>query len=195
MEDLEKEIAICGILRHQYFMQIHDVIMGKNAAHMIFEYVEGSDICFEIVKRAAAGFVYSEAVASHYLKQLVESLDFMHGLRIIHRDIRPHNVLLATVENNTPLKLRGFGVAVKLPDDSEFVKLSRVGIPQFMAPEVVARDFLGTAADMWSAGVLMYLLLSGRLPFNGPLQHVYDSISEGKYSVSPVKLNFKEISN
>jgi len=190
IEDLEKEIAICGILRHQYFMQINDVIMGKNAAHMIFEYVEGSDICFEIIKRVAAGFVYSEAVASHYLKQLIESLDFMHELRIVHRDIRPHNVLLATVENNTPLKLRGFGVAIKLPEDADFVKLSRVGIPHFMAPEVVARDFFGTAADMWSVGVLMYLLLSGRLPFNGPIQHVYDSISEGKYSLQGSPWNY-----
>ncbi|KAE9554178.1 hypothetical protein FO519_002599 [Halicephalobus sp. NKZ332] len=190
VEDLEKEIAICGILRHQYFMQINDVIMGKNAAHMIFEYVEGSDICFEIVKRAAAGFVFSEAVSSHYLRQLIESLDFMHELRIIHRDIRPHNILLATVENNSPLKLRGFGVAVRLPDNSDFIKLPRVGIPHFMAPEVVARDFIGTPADMWSVGVLMYLLLSGRLPFNGPLQHVYDSIIEGKYSLQGSPWNY-----
>ena len=87
---------------------------------MIFEYVESSDICFEVVKRAAAGFVYSEAVArqvppswiykyyllilssssitfSHYIRQLVEALQFMHSQqRIIHRDIRPHNIVLAT---------------------------------------------------------------------------------------------------
>uniref|UniRef100_A0AC34GGZ0 Protein kinase domain-containing protein n=1 Tax=Panagrolaimus sp. ES5 TaxID=591445 RepID=A0AC34GGZ0_9BILA len=54
MEDIDREITICASLRHHYFMQLKDAITGNNAVHMIFEYVEGSDICFEIVKRAAA---------------------------------------------------------------------------------------------------------------------------------------------
>uniref|UniRef100_A0A7E4VVL5 Peripheral plasma membrane protein CASK n=1 Tax=Panagrellus redivivus TaxID=6233 RepID=A0A7E4VVL5_PANRE len=189
-DDIDREIAICATLRHEYFMQLQDAITGSNAVHLVFEYVEGSDICFEVVKRAAAGFVYSEAVASHYIRQLVEALHFMHSQRIIHRDIRPHNIVLATVDNNTPLKVRGFGVALRLDEGETTLKAPRVGIPQFMSPEVVGSLPFGTASDMWSVGALMYLLLSGRLPFNGPLSHVYECISEGKYSLQGPPWNY-----
>jgi serine/threonine protein kinase len=63
--------------------------------HMIFEYVDGEDIAFEVVKRAAAGFIYSEAVASHYSRQLLEALHLLHNQGIVHRDVRPHNLQLA----------------------------------------------------------------------------------------------------
>lgn len=60
----------------------------------------------------------------------------------------------------------------------------RVGIPQFMAPEVVNDVEYGTKADMWSAGVLLFILLSGRLPFVGSRQSIYENITEGRYSVN-----------
>lgn len=60
----------------------------------IFDWVDGQDICFEITRRAAAGFIYSEAVASHYIRQLVQAVQYMHSQNILHRDIRPHNLLL-----------------------------------------------------------------------------------------------------
>ncbi len=76
--------------------------------------MEGADICFEIVKRASAGFVYSEAVASHYMRQVLEALTYCHENSIIHRDLKPHCVLLSSKENSAPVKLGGFGVAIQL---------------------------------------------------------------------------------
>lgn len=61
--DIEKEVEICALLKHPFFCELKDVIYGSNALHMVFEHVEGSDICFEIVKRVSSGFIYSEAVA------------------------------------------------------------------------------------------------------------------------------------
>jgi guanylate kinase len=114
----------------------------------------------------------------------------MHSQRIVHRDIRPHNIVLATVAANTPLKLRGFGVAIRLPDNEDEITASRVGIPHFMSPEVVMHQNIGTSSDLWSVGVLLYLLLSGRTPFHGPTQHVYECISEGKYSLQGSPWNY-----
>ena len=106
--------------------------------------MEGSDVCFEIVERVKAGFVYSEAVAryvlhfgnivtsltivrslppfifvffflgSHYMRQIMEAIRYCHENDIIHRDIKPHCILLASKENCSPVKVGGFGVAVQL---------------------------------------------------------------------------------
>lgn len=78
--------------------------------------MDGMDLCYEIVKRAASGFVYSEAVASHYLRQLLQAVQYCHNLGVVHRDIRPQCCILANKENSAPVKLAGFSVAVQLPD-------------------------------------------------------------------------------
>ncbi|KAI6243848.1 Protein kinase domain-containing protein [Aphelenchoides fujianensis] len=137
-EAVEKEVEICATLKHPYFIQLRDVISGSSALHMIFEHIEGADICFEIVKRATSGFIYSEAVASHYCRQLAEALAYLHDLRIVHRDVRPHNVLLANKDNNAPLKIRGFGIAHRLNGPHDRCPAGRLGIPGFMSPEMVA---------------------------------------------------------
>ncbi|MCP9263192.1 Peripheral plasma membrane protein CASK [Dirofilaria immitis] len=180
--DVDNEIEICAVLKHPFLCELKDVIAGEKAVHMVFEFLDGDDICFEIVKRASAGFVYSEAVASHYMRQLMQALEYMHGQGIIHRDIRPHNIVLASKDNSAPLKLTGFGVSMKLLCPTATAQAGRVGMPYFMAPEVVSNAEYGTKADMWSAGVLLYILLCGRLPFVGSQQRVYESITEGRYS-------------
>ncbi|KAI1724332.1 protein kinase domain-containing protein [Ditylenchus destructor] len=183
-EDVENEVEICaGLKQHPFFCQLKDVIYGSNALHMVFENVEGTDICFEVVKRASSGFIYSEAVASHYTRQMLEAVQYLHSQHVVHRDIRPHNILLATKENNAPLKLRGFGVAYKLKSSEERCIPGRIGIPQFMAPEIISEDAkgYGIQADIWSIGVVVYILLSGRLPFSGSIENVYETVMEGRF--------------
>ena len=80
--------------------------------------MDGADLCFEIEKRAMAGFVYSEAVASHYMRQILEAIFYCHQSNVIHRDIKPHCVLLSSKENSAPIKLGGFGISIELPEFS-----------------------------------------------------------------------------
>ncbi|CAF4472287.1 unnamed protein product [Rotaria magnacalcarata] len=125
--------------------------------------MDGADLCFEIEKRALAGFVYSETVASHYMRQIFEAVRYIHDRGIIHRDLKPHCVLLSSKENAAPVKLGGFGVALQLPE-SGLIQASRIGTPAFMAPEVVNRESpgFGRPVDMWALGVMLYVLLTDR---------------------------------
>ncbi|KAL8558064.1 hypothetical protein ACOMHN_051138 [Nucella lapillus] len=143
--------------------------------------MDGADLAFEIVKRASAGFVYSEAVASHYMRQILEALRYCHANGIVHRDLKPHCVLLASKENSAPVKLGGFGVATHLPPEGGLITGGRVGTPQYMAPEVMERKPYGCAVDMWGAGVMLFILLGGYPPFSGNRQRLYDLICSGTY--------------
>ncbi|ELU07565.1 hypothetical protein CAPTEDRAFT_203957 [Capitella teleta] len=120
-EDLKREASICHMLKHPHIVELLETYSSDGMLYMVFEYMEGADLCFEIVKRASAGFVYSEAVSSHYFKQILEALQYCHGNNIVHRDMKPHCVLLSSKENSAPVKLGGFGVAVQV---SEVGKLS-----------------------------------------------------------------------
>ncbi|XP_042351212.1 peripheral plasma membrane protein CASK isoform X6 [Plectropomus leopardus] len=146
--------------------------------------MDGADLCFEIVKRADAGFVYSEAVASHYMRQILEALRYCHDNNVIHRDVKPHCVLLASKENSAPVKLGGFGVAIQL-GESGLVAGGRVGTPHFMAPEVVKREPYGKPVDVWGCGVILFILLSGCLPFYGTKERLFEAICKGKYKMNP----------
>ncbi|XP_024864558.1 peripheral plasma membrane protein CASK isoform X10 [Kryptolebias marmoratus] len=179
-EDLKREASICHMLKHPHIVELLETYSSDGMLYMVFEFMDGADLCFEIVKRADAGFVYSEAVASHYMRQILEALRYCHDNNIIHRDVKPHCVLLASKENSAPVKLGGFGVAIQL-GESGLVAGGRVGTPHFMAPEVVKREPYGKPVDVWGCGVILFILLSGCLPFYGTKERLFEAICKGKY--------------
>ncbi|KAG9348963.1 hypothetical protein JZ751_029280 [Albula glossodonta] len=100
----------------------------------------------------------------------------------------PHCVLLASKENSAPVKLGGFGVAIQL-GESGLVAGGRVGTPHFMAPEVVKREPYGKPVDVWGCGVILFILLSGCLPFYGTKERLFEAIIKGKYKMNPRQWN------
>ncbi|XP_051569009.1 peripheral plasma membrane protein CASK-like isoform X5 [Myxocyprinus asiaticus] len=183
-EDLKREASICHMLKHPHIVELLETYSSDGMLYMVFEFMDGADLCFEIVKRADAGFVYSEAVASHYMRQILEALRYCHDNNVIHRDVKPHCVLLASKENSAPVKLGGFGVAIQL-GESGLVAGGRVGTPHFMAPEVVKREPYGKPVDVWGCGVILFILLSGCLPFYGTRERLFEAIVKGKYKMNP----------
>ncbi|KAM6140592.1 LOW QUALITY PROTEIN: peripheral plasma membrane protein CASK [Pterocles gutturalis] len=181
-EDLKREASICHMLKHPHIVELLETYSSDGMLYMVFEFMDGADLCFEIVKRADAGFVYSEAVASHYMRQILEALRYCHDNNIIHRDVKPHCVLLVK-ENSAPVKLGGFGVAIL--GESGLVAGGRVGTPHFMAPEVVKREPYGKPVDVWGCGVILFILLSGCLPFYGTKERLFEGIIKGKYKMNP----------
>ncbi|XP_066591786.1 peripheral plasma membrane protein CASK isoform X8 [Prorops nasuta] len=200
--DLKREATICHMLKHPHIVELLETYSSEGMLYMVFEYMDGSDLCFEVVRRATAGFVYSEAVASHYMRQILEALRYCHENDIIHRDLKPQCALLAGKENSAPVKLRGFGVAVQLPASQNGVEVytteyrqclspkgqlylkadneGRIGCPHFMAPEVIQRRQYGKPGDVWSAGVLLHVLLTGTLPFVGSRERLREAICRGR---------------
>ncbi|XP_070831968.1 peripheral plasma membrane protein CASK isoform X9 [Chaetodon trifascialis] len=183
-EDLKREASICHMLKHPHIVELLETYSSDGMLYMVFEFMDGADLCFEIVKRADAGFVYSEAVASHYMRQILEALRYCHDNNVIHRDVKPHCVLLASKENSAPVKLGGFGVAIQL-GESGLVAGGRVGTPHFMAPEVVKREPYGKPVDVWGCGVILFILLSGCLPFYGTKERLFEAVCKGKYKMNP----------
>ncbi|KOX70502.1 Peripheral plasma membrane protein CASK [Melipona quadrifasciata] len=214
--DLKREATICHMLKHPHIVELLETYSSEGMLYMVFEYMDGSDLCFEVVRRATAGFVYSEAVASHYMRQILEALRYCHENDIIHRDLKPQCALLAGKENSAPVKLRGFSVAVQLqssqangvecytteyrqclsPKGQLYLKADnegRVGCPHFMAPEVIQRRQYGKPGDVWSAGVLLHVLLTGTLPFVGSRDRLREAICRGRVQMeTPLWDNISE---
>lgn len=177
--DLKREATISHMLKHPHIVELLETYSSEGMLYMVFEHMDGSDLCFEVVRRATAGFKYSEAVVCHYMRQILEALRYCHENDIIHRDLKPQCALLAGKENSAPVKLRGFGVAVQL-SSSQTNGVGRIGCPHFMAPEVIQRRQYGKAGDVWSAGVLLHILLTGTLPFVGSRDRLREAICRGR---------------
>ncbi|XP_061704961.1 peripheral plasma membrane protein CASK isoform X3 [Cydia pomonella] len=179
--DLKREATICHMLKHPHIVELLETYSSEGMLYMVFEYMDGSDLCFEVVRRASAGFVYSEAVACHYMRQILEALRYCHENDIVHRDVRPHCVLLAGRDNCAPVKLGGFGVAAQLPAPVEHrAPPGRIGTPHYMAPEVVSSQLYGKPVDVWAAGILLHVLLVGYLPFTGTRERLFEAICRGR---------------
>uniref|UniRef100_A0A8C4LPU3 non-specific serine/threonine protein kinase n=1 Tax=Equus asinus asinus TaxID=83772 RepID=A0A8C4LPU3_EQUAS len=165
--DLKREASICHMLKHPHIVELLETYSSDGMLYMVFEF-----------------FRFLLFFYSHYMRQILEALRYCHDNNIIHRDVKPHCVLLASKENSAPVKLGGFGVAIQL-GESGLVAGGRVGTPHFMAPEVVKREPYGKPVDVWGCGVILFILLSGCLPFYGTKERLFEGIIKGKYKMNP----------
>jgi calcium/calmodulin-dependent serine protein kinase len=166
LTDLKREATICLQLNHPHVVKLVDTFVEDGTYYVLYELMEGADLFLEIVKRAMAGFVYSEAVASHYMRQILEALKHCHTKGVIHRNIQPHCMLLANKENSSPIKLGGFGMAIEI-EELENSPSGCLVMPQFSAPEMLQKFPYGKPVDIWATGAVLYVLLTGQLPFFG----------------------------
>ncbi|XP_065269455.1 LOW QUALITY PROTEIN: striated muscle preferentially expressed protein kinase [Emys orbicularis] len=153
-----QEYEILKGLHHERVMGLHEAYITPRYLVLIAEHCAGKEILYSLVDR----FRYSEDEVAGYVLQLLQGLEYLHGRRIVHLDIKPDNVVVA---HGNAVKIIDFGSA-QTYNPLVLRRLGRrVGTLEYMSPEMVKGDPVGSAADIWGVGVLTYIMLSGRSPF------------------------------
>lgn len=155
---IEREIIIMKLLTHPNVLRLYDVWETSKALYLVLEYVEGGELFDLLVERGPL----PEVEAIKYFRQIILGTAYCHALGICHRDLKPENLLLDSQLN---VKLADFGMAA-LESNGKLLETS-CGSPHYAAPEIVSGlKYHGAASDVWSCGVILFALLTGRLPFD-----------------------------
>ncbi|XP_022073480.2 death-associated protein kinase 2 [Acanthochromis polyacanthus] len=159
---VEREVEILQAVQHPHIVTLKDVFESRAEVVLILELVNGGELFDFIAEKE--NLLESEAI--EFMKQILAGLGFMHSKNIAHFDLKPENIMLSDkVSAHPTVKLIDFGLAYFFNQGEEYRSTS--GTPQYIAPEVINCEPLSTAADMWSIGVITYILLSGLSPFQG----------------------------
>ncbi|KAH9886442.1 kinase-like domain-containing protein [Cubamyces lactineus] len=175
---IDREIIMMKLMNHPNIMRIYDVYEGEKELYLILEYVEGGELFDFLVNRGRLPAL--EALA--YFKQIVYGLNYAHTFSIIHRDLKPENILIHSL--NPPLiKIADWGMAAFAPPTLQLE--TSCGSPHYASPEIVnGHKYTGTATDIWSCGVILYALLTGRLPFDDKnVRTLLTKVKVGKYDM------------
>eukprot|EP00930_Biecheleria_cincta_P037003 TRINITY_DN25374_c0_g1_i1.p1 TRINITY_DN25374_c0_g1~~TRINITY_DN25374_c0_g1_i1.p1 ORF type:complete len:637 (-),score=122.78 TRINITY_DN25374_c0_g1_i1:13-1923(-) len=175
-DNLHREVHILFSLRHPRVVSLYDVVETDDYLHLVMELVDGGELFDHIVSRGS----FNEPVARYVFLQIAEGLKYIHSKDIVYRDLKPENILVDQKNSRKGLleiKLSDFGHS-KLINDGYSTALTRVGTPQYWAPEVSdpakAAQGYSQNVDLWSLGVVLYVMLVGSYPFDGvakPIEH------------------------
>nr|ACA42558.1 death-associated protein kinase 2/CD30 ligand fusion protein [synthetic construct] len=180
-EEIEREVSILRQVLHHNVITLHDVYENRTDVVLILELVSGGELFDFLAQKESL----SEEEATSFIKQILDGVNYLHTKKIAHFDLKPENIML--LDKNIPIphiKLIDFGLAHEIEDGVEFKNI--FGTPEFVAPEIVNYEPLGLEADMWSIGVITYILLSGASPFLG------DTKQETLANITAVSYDFDE---
>ncbi|KAK9956476.1 hypothetical protein ABG768_014208 [Culter alburnus] len=162
----EKEVVKCEIevmnqLNHANLIQLYAAFESRHEIILVMEYVDGGELFDRIIDE---NYKLTELDTVLFIRQISEGLQYMHKMYILHLDLKPENILCVSRETNK-VKIIDFGLARRYkPREKLRVNF---GTPEFLAPEVINYEFVSFPTDMWSLGVITYMLLSGLSPFLG----------------------------
>ncbi|WCJ22524.1 Serine/threonine-protein kinase ATG1a [Euphorbia peplus] len=164
-DNLLKEISILSTINHPNIIRLFDSIQTEDKIFLVLEYCDGGDLADYINRRGKV----SEDVARHFMRQIAAGLQVLHEKHLIHRDLKPQNLLLSSLEATPQLKIGDFGFARSLtPED---LAATLCGSPLYMAPEIIQNLKYDAKADLWSVGAILFQLVTGKLPFHGNTQY------------------------
>ena len=170
------EVDILSKLVHPNIMQIFEYYEDKTFFYIITEYCAGGELFKSIIEKGS----FTEIDASYIMKQLLSAVSYIHSNNIVHRDLKPENILLDTDEGKNIIKIIDWGTARYYDKNKKMNRIS--GTPYYIAPEVLKENY-DEKCDIWSCGVILYILLCGYAPFSGENDDkILEKIKIGKYS-------------
>lgn len=178
---VRREISIMKALSHTNIVNLREVLSSKSKLYIVMDLVRGGEL-YEMIERRGG---LDEKLARMYFQQLVMGVDYCHRQGVCHRDLKPENLL---VDENGQLKITDFGVSSMKADSNSSLLHSVVGTPHYCAPEILSmqdRDegYDGMKVDAWSCGVILYVLLTGSIPFQADsMVELFEQISSGPVS-------------
>jgi len=183
VRDIKEEVSILMELDHPNIIKVYGFFEDEKYFYIVTEMMAGGELFDEIVERE----FYWERDAQEVVKMLADALDYMHQRGIVHRDLKPENVLLTTKGKDGIVKLADFGFAARTDMSVSDYQLSTAcGTPGYVAPEIVSGLKYGREVDMWSLGVITFILLGGYPPFHDDdQQELFRLIRRGKFHFDP----------
>ncbi|KAK1279759.1 CBL-interacting protein kinase 32 [Acorus gramineus] len=175
---IKREIATMKLIKHPNVVRLCEVMGSKTKIFIVLEFVTGGELFDKIVNHGRM----REEEARRYFQQLINAVDYCHSRGVYHRDLKPENLLLDASGN---LKVSDFGLSAlsqQVRDDG--LLHTTCGTPNYVAPEVLNdRGYDGATADLWSCGVILFVLLAGYLPFDDSnLMNLYKKISHAEFT-------------
>jgi len=176
-ERLFNEVEMLRSLDHPNILKLHEFMQDRHYYYLITEICRGGELFDRIVDKHR----FTESEAADYLFQILSGLNYCHKNMIVHRDLKPENLLLLDNSDHTPLKIIDFGTSRTY--DPKTPMTQRLGTPYYLAPEVLNGSY-DEKCDLWSCGVILYIMLSGYPPFVGDSdQETLKLVSKGKFSM------------
>jgi len=159
-DSLENEIKVLRSfrLKHPNIVQLLETYEDKTRVYLVMELVTGGELFDRIVEKGS----YTEKDAADLMRQVLEAVDYMHDQGVVHRDLKPENLLYYSPDEDSKIMISDFGLS-KMEDSG--IMATACGTPGYVAPEVLAQKPYGKAVDVWSIGVISYILLCGYPPF------------------------------
>lgn len=180
-EQIKREIATMKLIKHPHVVRLFEVMGSKSKIFIVLEFITGGELFDKIVNHGRM----HEDEARKYFQQLINAVDYCHSRGVYHRDLKPENLLLDAAGN---LKVSDFGLSAlsqQVRDDG--LLHTTCGTPNYVAPEVLNdQGYDGATADLWSCGVILFVLLAGYLPFDDSnLMNLYKKISAAEFTCPP----------
>jgi len=162
---LQREIDIMARVQHRNVLRLFEIFDTDQKLSLVMELVNGGELFYKIVDKGS----YSEVEARDIVRQLVEGVDYLHNQGIAHRDLKPENLLCSETDTGVVIKIADFGLSKAFTNESALE--TSCGTPDYAAPEVLRMDgAYDKSVDLWSIGVITYVLLCGFPPFYGKSQ-------------------------
>nr|GMD40005.1 CBL-interacting serine/threonine-protein kinase 14-like [Ipomoea batatas] len=173
---VKREVSIMRRLRHHHIVRLLEVLATKTKIYFVMEFAKGGELFTKVAKGR-----FSEDLSRKYFQQLISAVGYCHSRGVYHRDLKPENLLL---DENWDLKITDFGLsAVTDPARPDGRLHTLCGTPAYVAPEILAKKgYYGAKVDIWSCGIILFVLNAGYLPFNDTnLMNMYRKIYKGEY--------------